>query len=165
MDVFSEYLAICWLDNDPLELPRSTSLLKKNLLIYFVICYLMQANMTDDPFESFYEVLLQILLMLAFIGVALALNKTLYVFVQVVTAFLTSANILSIFIVPIMVWMTVTDDPYSYYIFFMLLGWYAAIIAYIFKCTLSINIPASFVLSLFYFIATYLGAFALGQTL
>jgi hypothetical protein len=33
------------------------------------------------------------------------------------------------------------------------------------KNTLAINVPASLVLALFYFIVTYLGAFALGQTI
>lgn len=163
MDTFSEYLMLCWLSNDPLELPRSTSLFKKSLLIYFTICYLLQANMTDDPFESLYEVSIQVALMLAFIGGMLALNQTLYVFVQVATAFIFTANIVAIFIVPVMVWLTVSEDPYSYYLCFLLITWYYAIVAYILKHAMAINIPASLVLALFYFIVTYLGAFALGQ--
>lgn len=163
MDILREYLALCWLNNDPLELPRSVGLFKKSLLIYFVIGYLLQANMIDDPFESFYEISLQIILMLAFIGIMLFLNKTLYVYVEVTTAFLFSANIISAFVVPVMVWLTVTEDLYSYYLFFLLLAWYYSIVSYIIKFTLDINVPASLVLALFYFIATYLGAFALGQ--
>lgn len=163
MDILREYLALCWLSNDPLELPRSVGLFRKNLLIYFIVGYLLQANMIDDPFESFYEIILQIVFMLIFIGVMLFLNKTLYIYVQVTTAFVFSANIISAFVIPVMVWLTVSEDMYSYYLFFLLLTWYYAIVSYIIKYTLVINLPASMVLALFYFIATYLGAFALGQ--
>jgi hypothetical protein len=163
MDVLREYLALCWLNNDPLELPRSVGLFKKSLLIYFIVGYLLQANIIDDPLESFYEISLQIILMMAFIGIMLSLNKTLYVYVQVCTAFMFSANIIAAFIVPVMVWLTVSEDLYSYYLFFLLLAWYFSIISYIIKFTLDINVPASLVIALLYFIATYLGAFALGQ--
>lgn len=165
MDTIREYLALCWLNNDPLELPRSVSLFKKNLLIYFVVGYLLQANMIDDPVESLYEISLQTVLMLAFIGIMLALNKTLYAYIQITTAFMFSANLISAFVIPVMVWLTVSEDIYSYYLFFLLLAWYYAIVTYIIKCTLLINVPASMVLALFYFIATFLSAFALGQML
>lgn len=165
MDTIREYLALCWLNNDPLELPRSVSLFKKNLLIYFVVGYLLQANMIDDPVESLYEISLQTVLMLAFIGIMLALNKTLYAYIQITTAFMFSANLISAFVIPVMVWLTVSEDIYSYYLFFLLLAWYYAIVSYIIKCTLLINVPASMVLALFYFIATFLSAFALGQML
>ncbi|NOU23140.1 MAG: hypothetical protein HOO93_15410 [Methyloglobulus sp.] len=165
MDTIREYLALCWLNNDPLELPRSVGLFKKNLLIYFVVGYLLQANMIDDPVESLYEISLQTVLMLAFIGIMLALNKTLYAYIQITTAFMLSANLISAFVIPVMVWLTVSEDIYSYYLFFLLLAWYYAIVSYIIKCTLLINVPASMVLALFYFIATFLSAFALGQML
>jgi hypothetical protein len=163
MDLLSEYLAICWLGADPMELPRSTSLLKKSLFTYFIVYYLLQANMTDDPFESLYEVFIQIGLSLLFIAVILSLNKTLYVYVQVTTAILFSANFIAIFLVPTMVWLTVSEDPWSYYLFSLLILWYYAVICYVFKNSLLINIPASLVLAFLYFVATYLGAFALGQ--
>jgi hypothetical protein len=163
MDTIREYLALCWLNKDPLELPRSVGLFKQTLLVYFIVGYLLQANVIDDPVESFYEISLQMVLMLAFIGIMLFLNKTLYAYVQVTTAFMFSASLIATFVVPVMVWLTVSEDIYSYYLFFLLLAWYYAIVSYIIKCTLLINIPASMVLGLFYFIATFLSAFALGQ--
>jgi hypothetical protein len=165
MDILKEYLAVCWLSNDPLELPRSEGLLKKSLLIYFIIGYLLQANMIDDPFESFYEISFQVILMMSFIAVMLTLNNSLYVYVQVSTAFIFSANIVSVFVVPVMVWLTVSEDLYSYYLLFVLLAWYFAIVTYIVKYTLVINVAASMVLALLYFIVTYLGAFGIGQML
>lgn len=165
MDILKEYMALCWLANDPLELPRSESLFKKNIVLYFVIGYLLQANMIDDPIEAFYEITIQIVSMLLFIGILLSLNKTMYLYIQITTAFMLSANFISLFVVPVMVWLTVSEDMYSYYLFFLLLAWYFAIVAYIFKCILVINVPASMVLALLYFIATFLGAFALGQVI
>ncbi|MBM4207694.1 MAG: hypothetical protein FJ190_06640 [Gammaproteobacteria bacterium] len=163
MDIIREYLAVCWLNSDPLELPRSGSLFRKNLLIYFIVGYLLQANMIDDPFESLYEISFQIILMLSFISLMLMLNNTMYAFIQVCTAFIFSANIVSVFVVPVMVWLTVSEDVISYYIMFILFVWYFAIVTYILKLTLVVNLAASMVLALFYFIVTYLGAFGLGQ--
>jgi len=62
-----------------------------------------------------------------------------------------------------MVWLTITEDAYSYYLLFILLAWYYLIVTYIIKYTLIINVPASIVLAFFYFTVTYWGAFALGQ--
>lgn len=163
METLREYLALCWFQNDPLELPRSVSLFKSSLLIYFIVGYLLQANMIDDPFEAFYEVSLQIIFMLSFIGIMLILNNTLYVYIQVTTAFIFCANIISGFVVPVMVWLTITEDIYSYYLLFLLLSWYYLIVTYVIKGTLIINVPASLVLALLYFTVTYWGAFAIAQ--
>ncbi|MGZ8190257.1 MAG: hypothetical protein ACXWTS_03400 [Methylococcaceae bacterium] len=123
----------------------------------------MQANMTDDPFESFTEVSYETLLTLFFIAMMLALNKTLYAFIQVTTAILFCENIVAFSIVPILVWLTITDDLLSYYALGLLLFWNFTLVTYVFKKVLSINTAASAVLALFYFTATYFGAFALGQ--
>lgn len=163
MDELAEYLGLCWLRGDPLELPKSDGLFKKNLFVYFIIGYLLQANMIDDPLESLYEISAQMILMLTFIAMMLMLNRTLYIYVQITTAFVFSANIISIAVIPVMVWLTVSEDAFSYYLLFVLIGWYFCIVSYIIKHTLVINLPASMVLSLFYFIVTYLGAFAFGQ--
>ncbi|MGZ8094815.1 MAG: hypothetical protein ACXWTH_04455 [Methylosarcina sp.] len=123
----------------------------------------MQANMTDDPFESFYEVSFEVVLTLLFIGILLFFNKTLYAFIQVSTALMLCANVVSLFIVPVMIWLTVSDDPLSYYITFSLILWDYALVTYIIKKVVDINILASMALSLLYFITTYFGAFGLGQ--
>ncbi|NOT10656.1 MAG: hypothetical protein HOP23_02290 [Methylococcaceae bacterium] len=163
MDTLKQYIQLCWFRNNPLELKRSASLFKKNLLFSFIIEYLMQANMTDDPLESFYEVTFETLLTLFFIGVILFFNKTLYAYIQVSTAILVCANVVSLFIVPVAVWLTVSEDALSYYVLSLLVIWDYALVTYIFKQTLNINLPASIALALLYFTLTYFGAFALGQ--
>jgi len=103
------------------------------------------------------------LLTLLFIGILLFFNKTLYAFVQVATALILCANVVSLFIVPVIIWLTVSDDPLSYYITFSLILWDYALVTYIIKKVIDINILASMALSLLYFVTTYFGAFGLGQ--
>jgi hypothetical protein len=125
----------------------------------------MQTNMTDDPLESFTEVSIEIFLTLFFIGVMLFFNRTLYAYVQVATAIIFCANIIGLFVVPVLIWLTVSEVPLSYYFFALLLFWDYAVVTHIIRQVLSVNIFASLVLALFYFIATYFAAFALGQML
>lgn len=165
MDILKQYLPLCWLRNNPLELPRSVYFFKQNLLFYFVSEYLMQTNMTDDPLESFTEVSIEIFLTLFFIGVMLFFNRTLYAYVQVATAIIFCANIIGLFVVPVLIWLTVSEVPLSYYFFALLLFWDYAVVTHIIRQVLSVNIFASLVLALFYFTATYFAAFALGQML
>ncbi len=165
MDVLKQYLPLCWLKNNPLTLPRSVDFFKQNLLFYFVVEYFMQANMTDDPIESFTEVSIETLLTLIFIGVMLFFNRTLYAYVQVTTAIIFCANVVGLFIIPVLIWLTVSEEPLSYYFLSLLLFWYYALVTYNIRQVLSINLFASLVLSLFYFTATYFSAFALGQLL
>ncbi len=134
-------------------------------MFYFIVEYVLQANMTDDPFESFIEVGMETMLTLLFIGLVLVLNRTLYVYIQVTTAIIFCANIVSLFIFPVLVWLTISEDILSYYLLGLLFFWEFMIVAYILKKVLSINLPASLALAVFYFIATYMAAFALGQLL
>ena len=165
IEILRQYLPLCWFKHNPLELTRSISFFQQNLLIYFIVEYFMQANMTDDPFESFTEVTIETLLTLIFIGFILHLNKTLYAFIQVTTAILVCANIVSLFVIPVLIWLTVSEDLLSYYSMGLLFIWEFTLIAYIFRKTLSINLAASLALSVFYFSIAYLGAFAIGQLL
>ena len=163
VDIIRQYLPLCWFRHNPLELTRSASFFKQNLIFYYLIEYFLQANMTDDPFESFYEVTIETVLTLLFIGLTMFFNKTLYGFVQVATAMMLCANVVALFIIPVMIWLTVSDDPLSYYLLFALISWDFALVTYIFKKVIEINVFASFTLALMYFLTTYLGAFGLGQ--
>ncbi len=163
MDILKQYLPLCRLKNNPLMLPRSVDFFKQNLLFYFIVEYLMQTNMTDDPIESFTEVSIETFLTLLFIGVMLFFNRTLYAYVQVTTAIIFCANIIALFIVPVMIWLTISEEPLSYYLLGLLLFWDYLVVTHIIRQVISVNLVAGLVLSLFYFTVTYFGAFALGQ--
>ena len=165
IEILRQYLPLCWFKHNPLELTRSISFFQQNLLFYFIVEYFMQANMTDDPFESFTEVSIQTLLTLMSIGFILRLNKTLYAYIQVTTAILVCANVVSLFVIPVLIWLTVSEDLLSYYSLGLLFMWEFTVIAYIFRKIMSINLAASLALSVLYFTVTYLGAFAIGQVL
>jgi hypothetical protein len=64
-----------------------------------------------------------------------------------------------------MVWVTVTDDPLSYYVMVVLVLWFYSLITHIIKAALAIDLLASLALSLLYFIVVYIGAVGLGQVI
>ena len=165
IEILKQYLPLCWFKQDPLKLTRSMSFFKKNLLVYFIVEYFMQTNMTDDPFESFTEVTIQIFLKLIFISFILQLNKTLYAFIEITSSILVCANIISFFIIPVLIWLTVNEDILSYYCLILLLIWEFVLMANIFKKVLAINYAASLAFSVLYYTITYLGAFSIGQIL
>ncbi len=165
IEILRQFLPLCWLKHNPLELTRSTAFFKQNLLFFYIVEFFIQTNMTDDPFESFLEVSFETAFTLLFIGFVLYLNKSLYAFVQTTTAVLLCSNIVSLFIIPVLVWLTLNQYLLSYYILGLLFIWELALIAYIFRKTLSINLSASIALSAVYFILVYLGSFFIGQML
>jgi len=160
MSNFSAYLPLCWLNVNPLDLPKSTRFLKQNFWFYFVVELFIQANMID-PSEAFFEVVVETLLTFAFVGLILALNKTKYLYVQIITAVLFCENVIAFFGVPIVVWLTVSESLISYYLMGLLIFWDFILITYIIQKVLAINIAASLSLSFFYFMMTYAGAYAL----
>lgn len=163
MAILTNYLPLCWFRKNPYQLQESTAFLKHNLIVYFIVEFLLQANMTDDPIESFYEVIFETLLTLVFIAVMLALNGTFFAFVRIATAFIFCANAVSFVIIPVLVWLTISENTFSYYLVGLLLFWEYLLVTYLLKHTLKINVSASLVLSTFYFAFSYYGAFALGQ--
>jgi hypothetical protein len=163
MAILKHYLPLCWFRKNPYQLKESINFFKQNLIFYFIVEFLTQANMTDDPVESFYEVILETLLTLLFIALMLFLNRTYYAFISVATAFIFCANVVSFFIIPVLIWLTISENVLSYYLVGLLLFWEYLQVTYIIKHVLKINVPASMVLSLCYFSVTYYGAFALGQ--
>jgi hypothetical protein len=65
------------------------------------------------------------------------------------------------FLIPIVFWVTVAEDTPSYTTLALFLSWDMAIIARIFKDVLQVNTPASLVVSLFYFLTSYGGAYGI----
>jgi hypothetical protein len=163
MDAIKHYLPLCWFDVDILDLPESKGFLKLNIAFYGIVQYLLQGNMTDDPFESFVEVLAELVLTLIFVAITLLFDGKLKVYTQVTTAIFFCTNALSLFVIPAMVWLTVTDAALSYYVTSIVVLWFFALMTYIFKSALAINNVASLALASLYLIVAYVGAVGLGQ--
>ena len=157
------YLPLCLGKINPIELPKSTPFLMRNLLFFIVVQYILQANATDDVIESFFEVSLEIILTIVFMAMMLHLNHSLHALSQVLMAILFCANALSIILILLVVWLTLSEDIISYYSIGLLFLWYFVIIGKIIKKILQVNTAASLALTFFYFIFAYAGAFVVGQ--
>ena len=158
MNTFRQYLPLCWFGENPLDLPRSTKFFKQNLAFYFILELFIQVNMIDVH-EALFEVILETALTLAFAGVILFLNKSSHSYVQVTSAIIFCENVVAVFVVPVMWWLTITEHELSYFMMFLLSLWDFALVAFIVKKVLGINTAAGCIMSLFYFIITYGGAY------
>lgn len=164
MDIIKQYLALCWFDVSPLELHRSIQFFKRNLIFSLVLFFFIQFNMTDE-IESFTEVILETLLNLAFIAITLWLNRNMHTYIQVCTSVLFCENFVAVFLIPIMFWVTVAEDWLSYGILSLMIFWNWLMIGAIFKSVLNINTLAGLIMSLFYFLVSFGGGFALNSLL
>lgn len=164
MDIIKQYLALCCFYVSPLELPRSVSFFKNNLIFNFLLFSFIHFNMTDDV-ESITEVIVETLLNLGFIGVTLLLNGSAYTFVQVATAIVFCENVVGILLLPVMFWATVAEDWWSYGTLGAMIIWSWIIIGSIFKKVLNINTLAGLIMSLFYFLFSFGGGFAINSFL
>lgn len=158
MNIFKLYWPLSFLKTNPLDLPKSISFFKQNLWFYFGLELFIQANMID-PVEAFVEVIIETSLTLAFVALILFLNKSIYLFIQIATAVLFCENVVALFGVPVVIWLTVTDSLLSYYTLALLILWDYLLITYIIKSVLSINTAASLTITFFYFLMTYFGAY------
>lgn len=160
MDIIRQYFPLCWLNVSVLNLPSSTRFFKHNLVFYFAIVFFIQFNMVDD-IDSIFEVVLETLLTLAFIALVLLLNGTFHVFIQVSSAILFCENVVALFLAPILFWVTIAEDTPSYMTLGLFLVWDLIIVGRIFKDVLRVNNAAGLVVSLFYFLTSYGGAYGL----
>jgi hypothetical protein len=160
MDNFKTYLPLCWMGIDPHDVPKSDAFLRQNMIFYFIVELFIQANMID-PWEALFEVIIETSLTLDFVATILLLNKTTHLYVQILTAVLFCENVIALFGVPVIIWLTVTDDMLSYILMGALVFWDYVLITFIVKKILSINVLASLVISFFYFMLTYAGAYSI----
>lgn len=164
MDNIRQFLPLCWLSASPLDLPRSPRFFQQNLVFYFAVAFFIQFNMSDDV-EAVFEVILETLLTLSFIATVLLLNRSFHAFIQIGSAVLFCQNMVALLLVPVVFWVTVAEDTPSYVVLSIFIFWAAILIAHIFKQVLQINRPASLVVSLFYFLIAYGGAYGIDSLL
>lgn len=108
-----------------------------------------------DDFEAIFEVILETGLTLAFVAIILCLNKTFHSFIPITSAILFCENVVAVVVVPVMVWLTITEDELSYLAMILLVVWDFSLVAYVCRKALGINKAAGLVVSLFYFACTY----------
>lgn len=154
METFKQYLPLCWFSANPLDLPRSVRFLQQNLWFYFGLELFIQINMIDD-IEAFFEVTLETGLTMSFAAIILLLNKSMHAYVQVTSSILFCENVVAVFVLPVMLWLTVTDSEISYLLMLLLIIWDFSLVSYVCKRVLGINKAAACVMAFFYFCYTY----------
>lgn len=162
MGIIGQYLALCWLNASPLDLPRSTRFFQQHLLFNFALFFFIQFNMTDD-IESISEVVFENSLSLGFIALTLYLNRSMHAFVQVGSAIFFCQNVMALFLVPVIFWVTVAEDWPSYSLLALILLWNWLATANIFRLALNINRLAGLVMGLFFLLAGFGGGFAINS--
>lgn len=159
MEILKDYLPICFFKKKIYQVPRSISFFQKNLLFYVGVGYFIQANLLDDPIEAFFEVVLETTVTLSFIAIMLISLRGLHTFIQVATVFLFCENFGYFLGLPAVIWMTLTDDPFSYYIISLLVVWNVFMIANVIRQVLNVTTMAGLVMSIVYFFVTYVVVF------
>jgi hypothetical protein len=160
MNNFKAYLPLCWFRGYVLLLPTTQRFFKQNLFFYFAVIFFIQFNMSDD-IDAIFEVILETLLTLGFVGGILLLNKSHDSFAQITTAILFCQNVISTFLLPVMFWATTSKEAFGYLLLSGFLFWAVLLIARIFKQVLDINNAAALVVSLAYFLIVYGGAYGI----
>ncbi|MGZ4957665.1 MAG: hypothetical protein ACXV7J_00295 [Methylomonas sp.] len=133
-------------------------------MFYFALAFFIQFNMSDD-IEAIFEVILETGLTVGFVAALLILNRSFHSFVQIGSAVLFCQNVVALLMVPAVFWATVAEDTQSYTVLSLFLLWALILISHIFRQVLQINRPASFIVSLFYFLTAYGGAYGIDSLL
>ncbi len=160
MEHLKQYISLCWFKGSLDETPESIPLLKKALIFYVVGGIFVITNMTGF-IEAIIEVFIEIFLIFAFVAIVLFFTKDLTQYWKVLTSFFICQDFISIFALPLLIWVTVTDDSLAYYLLGAVMLWGVAIIAYINNQIISLGSFPSFLLSLTFFLGVYGGGFIL----
>lgn len=161
MKLLIEYLWLCWFINNPADLTPTKSFMWKTVAFYLVSGCIVE-GLIADPADGSLEVFLRTIMAFSSIGVLLLVNKKWHYFNQLFTAIFVCENF-------IMTLATLTEAMYflmvmkhyeyaeevSIGIGILLLGWYLAIVSYIFRQLLSYKMSASILLAFSYFVLTY----------
>ena len=162
MEILNQYLNLCRFKGTLIDQKSSIPFFQITLIINIVAGYFLEANITDF-LDAFIQVALQTIMVFLLVIILLFYIKSLNLFIQVVTAFLMCENVLYIIGVPLMVWVTMTDELVVYFLLGIVLIWGVLIIAYIIRQLLFFNKGTCLFLSLAYYLLVYVGAFALGS--
>lgn len=160
MELLKLYLPLCWFKNHPLQLPSSVPFFKANVIFYFTVEFFTQANMIP-PSEAFFEVIMDTSLTLLFIFAVLGLNRSTHNYMQVACAVLVCENVMSVFGVPVIVWLVFSHHWLAYTLLAALMIWDYALITYLMRKVLAVDMIAGVIVAFLYFATTYGIAYSL----
>jgi len=162
--MLKQYLPLCWFGDIPENLTTSKPFLLKNLIFYLCAGLFIQINIID-PVAAFIQIIIELFITVFFITVLLQIKKSLTQFKLVFTAFIICENFFYLCALPIAIWFIAVraSEYYMYPIYAGIVSivWFCAIISYLLQKLLDCRVTLSILLSVLYFILTYLVSFAL----
>lgn len=161
MRLLIKYLGLCWFINNPADLVPTKSFMWKTVAFYLISGMIVE-GLISDPADGTLEVLLRTIMAFSSVATLLLILKKWQYFNQLFTAIFVCENF-------IMTLATITEGLYflmvmnhyeyaeevSIGIGVLLVGWYLAIVSYIFRQLLLSRMSVSVTLAFGYFVLTY----------
>lgn len=161
MKLLLQYLSLCFFVNNPADLTPTKSFMWKTVAFYLISGCIVE-GLIADPADGSLEVSLRTIMAFSTVATLLLITKKWPYYNQMFTAIFVCENF-------IMTLATVTEGLYflmvmdhnenaeaiSIGIGFLLVGWYIAIVSYIFRQMLLFPMAISVISAFSYFILTY----------
>lgn len=161
MKLLLQYLSLCFFINNPAELVPTKSLMWKTVAFYIISGCIVE-GLIADPADGSLEVILRTIMAFATVATLLLLTKKWRYYNQLYTAIFICENF-------IMTLATATEALYfalvmnhheaaediSIALGILLVGWYIAIVSYIFRQMLLFPMSKSVTTAFSYFVLTY----------
>jgi hypothetical protein len=158
MTLLKQYLLLCFFKNEPTDLEPSRSFILRCVAFYLVSGIIIE-GLISDPVSATIEVSLRTVIAFSLLAILAAIKKKWFVFVQLLTAIFICEN----FIITLGISTEILDGvmestnyaAFPFFLGILLLVWYLAIVAYIFRRVFSFTKLHSAGLSFVYFCSTY----------
>ena len=161
MTLLLSYLSLCWFRSNPADLAPSVSFMWKTVIFYLISGIIVE-SLIADPADGTLEVSLRTIMAFSSIATFLLLTKNLHHFYQLFTAIFVCEN----FIMTLAIGLEVLDlvmvmnheeyrEAISIGLGILLVGWYIAIVSYVFRQFYSYSTSISVMIAFSYFVLTY----------
>jgi hypothetical protein len=161
MKLLLKYLALCFFINNPANLVPPKSFMWKNVAFYLISGCIVE-GLIADPADGSLEVFLRTIMAFSTVATLLVMTKKWHYYNQLYTAIFVCENL-------IMTLATITEGLYFWMVIehiesaeeisialgFFLVGWYIAIVSYIFRQMLLFPMTKSVFTAFSYFVLTY----------
>lgn len=161
MNLLLKYLSLCFFINNPAELVPSKSFMWKVVWFYLISGFIVE-GLISDPADGTLEVLMRAIMAFSSIALFLVMTKKWHYFNQLFTAIFVGENvIMTLAIAAEALDFVMVMNHYEYReeisiaLGVLLVGWYIAIVGYIFRQFFWYKIPVSLLIAFSYFVLTY----------
>jgi len=161
MNLLLNYLALCWFRKNPADLVPPTSFMWKTITFYLISGFIVE-GLIADPADGTLEVSLRAIMAFSSIAIFLLAIKKWPNFNQLFTAIFVCENFimtLAIGAEALDFVMVMNHEEYretvSISLAVLLVGWYIAIVSYIFRQFFAYTMSISVIIAFSYFVLTY----------